>query len=151
MSVPQNEAYPHAIMHEFESYLDKRQARSPTTTLHFETEHIPESVSLRDMLQSSTHLCNPDPSNYLKNFSMSSRDEQNGYEKPFVNDIFPDLEYVPTKQNNQIQECSDKVPVLGFNFGKFDMNVIRKQLESTITDIAKRSMWPKGPTRPCFC
>ena len=54
--------YPHAIVYDFEAYLDKANIYSATKDLTFENVHLPISVSVSDTLnQQPTHLCERDP------------------------------------------------------------------------------------------
>ncbi|KAK3731200.1 hypothetical protein QZH41_006045 [Actinostola sp. cb2023] len=62
LPLPTTQTYPHAIVYDFEFYLDKSQASNPTKGLSFENIHTPISVSLGDTLDPQPeHLCNRDP------------------------------------------------------------------------------------------
>ena len=37
-----------------------------------------------------------------------------------------DLEYLPGKQQELVKQCYSQVPVVGFNSGKYDLQLIRK-------------------------
>jgi len=61
--------YPHAIVYNFEAYLDKAKIYSATKDLTLENVHVPISVSVVDTLnQQPTHLCERDPKDLIKKF-----------------------------------------------------------------------------------
>ena len=61
--------YPHAIVYDFEAYLDKAIIYSATKDLTFENLHVPISVSVVDTLnQQSTYLCERDPKVLIEKF-----------------------------------------------------------------------------------
>ena len=54
--------YPHAIVYNFEAYLDKAKIYDATRDLTFENVHVLISVSVGDTLnQQPTHLCESNP------------------------------------------------------------------------------------------
>ena len=58
----QNETFPHAIVYDFESYQDQGKREAPTTSLVFESEHVPVSVSLADTFdREPEHIVSKDP------------------------------------------------------------------------------------------
>ena len=57
-----NEAFPRAIVYDFESYQDPTKRTVATQDLAFEKEHIPVSVSLADTLKRKPeHICSKAP------------------------------------------------------------------------------------------
>jgi len=61
--------YPHAIVYDFEAYLDKAKIYSATKDLTFENVQAPISVSVGDTLnQQPTHLCERDPKVLIEKF-----------------------------------------------------------------------------------
>ncbi|KAK3727747.1 hypothetical protein QZH41_005204 [Actinostola sp. cb2023] len=42
------QTYPHALMHDFEAYLDRTKAHNSTKALEYENEHTAISLSLAD-------------------------------------------------------------------------------------------------------
>jgi len=50
--------YPHAIVYDFEAYLDKTKRYKPTANATYESVHVPISVSVGDTMDSQlAHLC----------------------------------------------------------------------------------------------
>jgi len=61
--------YPHAIVYDFETYLDKAKIYSATKDLTLENVHVPISVYVGDTLnQQPTHLCERDPEVLIEKF-----------------------------------------------------------------------------------
>ena len=61
--------YPHAIVYDFEAYLDKAKGYRPTTDLTYENVHVPISVSVGDtMANQPTHVCERDPKALIEKF-----------------------------------------------------------------------------------
>ena len=61
--------YPHAIVYDFEAYLDKTKQNKPTANLTYENIHVPISVSDGDIMDSQpTHICNVDPKALIASF-----------------------------------------------------------------------------------
>jgi len=59
MTVPEQTTvvYPHAVVYDFEAYLDKTKSYKPTSDLTYENTHVPISVSVGDTMDSQpTHL-----------------------------------------------------------------------------------------------
>ena len=137
-------------MYDVEAYLDERKALSPTTS-PIETEHTPISVSLGDTLNSSTHLCNADSNQLVEDFVDELR-RQGDQIREVVRQryLLDDLEFLPTKQKNLIQERCDQLPVLGFSSGKYDLNLIKEYFVDKITDTAKKIKVAKKANQTMF-
>jgi len=66
---PQTVVYPHAIVYDFEAYLDKTKRYKPTTDLTYENAHVAISVSVGDTMNSQpTQICNVDPKALIASF-----------------------------------------------------------------------------------
>ena len=142
MTVPEQTTvvYPHAIVYDFEAYLDKTKCYSPIADLTYENTqfftHVPISVSVGDsMNRQPTHICNVDPKALIASFM----DELNrrvtvlraDMEKRFIPD---DIELLPKKQQQRIRDWCAQVPVLGFNSGKYDLNLIKQYFVEELSD-----------------
>jgi hypothetical protein len=67
---PQTVIYPHAIVYDFEAYLDKTKSVNPTNDLTYDNTHVPISVSVGDtLLHEPVHLCDADPKALVKAFA----------------------------------------------------------------------------------
>ena len=127
-----NETYPHAIVFDFESYQDKTKASNPTRDLSYESEHVPISVSIADTLtQEPEYICSKDPEELITLFYQSLVQRQIIL-KDDVEEIYipKDIEYLANKQQKLIKQWCGQVPVIGFNSGRYDLNLIRKYLIS---------------------
>ena len=67
-----NETYPHAIVYDFEAYQDKTKESNPTRDLSYESEHVPVSVSIADMLNTEPeYIFSKDPEELISLFYQS--------------------------------------------------------------------------------
>ena len=133
---PQTQSYPHAIIYDFEAYGDKNQRKEPTKTLIIENEHVSASVSLVDSLEREpTHICERDPAVLVKKFMQElERREENIREQVRAAFKPDDINMLIKTQRLKIEEWCDQVPVLGFNSGKYDLNLIRKHFAELVAD-----------------
>ena len=123
-----NETYPHAIVYDFESYQDKTKACNPTPDLSYESEHVPISVSIADTINTEPeYICSRDPAELVRLFYQSMEQRQIILKQDAEEGYLPsDLEYLPKKQQERIKQWCGQVPMLGFNSGRYDLNLIRK-------------------------
>ena len=124
----QNETYPHAIVYDFESYQDKTKASNPTRDLSYESEHVPISVSIADTINTEPkYICSRNPDELISLFYESLVQRQRIIQEDAEERYLPsDLEDLPKKQQNLIKQWCGQVPVIGFNAGRYDLNLIRK-------------------------
>ena len=123
-----NETYPHAIVYDFEAYQDKTKASNPTRDLSYESEHVPISVSIANTLNPEPqYICSKDPDELISLFYQSlvqrSLLTRGDVEESYMP---PDLEGLPKEQQNLINQWCSQVPVVSFNSGRYDMQLIRK-------------------------
>ena len=123
-----SETYPHAIVFDFKVYQDNTKASNPTRDLSYGSEHVPISVSTADTLNPEPkYICSKDPEELIRLFYQSlvqrslliRGDTEERY-------MPPDLECLPGKQQELIKQWCSQVPVVGFNSGKYDLQLIRK-------------------------
>ena len=146
------QSYPHAILYDFEAYGDKNQRKEPTDMLIIENTHVPISVSVGDTFQREpTYICEKDPAVLIKKFleelERRGKNIRNRVRSEFMPD---DVKMLPKAQRIKIEEWCDQVPVLGFNSGRYDLNLIREISQSTYLTQPAKSEWPKTETRSCF-
>lgn len=62
--------YPHAILYDFESWLNKSQRNEVTKELAYEDVHVPITVSIGDTLEREpcTHICDANKKELIKKF-----------------------------------------------------------------------------------
>ena len=123
-----NETYPHAIVFDFESHQDKTKASNPTRYLFYKSEHVPISVSIADTINTDPeYICSNDPNELISLFYQSLVQRQIILKEDAEERYLPsDLEYLPKKQQERIKQWCEQVPVIGFNSGRYDLNLIRK-------------------------
>ena len=115
--------YPHAIVYNFEAFLNK------TKTTEAE-HHIPTSVSVADTLDTrKEHICNRDPKMLINEFINTLKCRAALIRADVRHRFLPtDVHMLSKKQQRVIEHWCDQVPVVGFNCGKYDLNLIKKQL-----------------------
>jgi len=66
---PKTVIYPHALVYDFEAYLDKTKRYKATANLTYENTHVPISVSVVYTIDSNpTHICERDPKALIEAF-----------------------------------------------------------------------------------
>ena len=123
-----NETYPHAIVYDFEAYQNKTKASNPTRDLSYESEQVPISVSIADTLNTEPqYICSKDPEELISLFYQSFV-QRSALIRADVEERYmpPDLEGLSEDQQNLIKQWCAQVPVVGFNSGRYDLNLIRK-------------------------
>ena len=123
---PQTQSYPHSILYDVEAYGDKNQRKEPTGTLTIENKHVPISVSVGDTLEREpTHICERDPAELVRKFMEElERREKNIRDQVRAAFIPEDINMLTKAQRFKIEEWYNQVPVLGFNSGRYDLNLI---------------------------
>ena len=136
----QTKSYPHAILYDFEAYGDNNQRKEPTSTLTIENAHVPISVSIGDTLKREpTHICEKDPAELVRKF-MEGLERRGKNIRTKVRDEFmpADVNLLPKDQRKKIEEWCDQVPVLGFNSGTYDLNLIKKYFAEKLADTTNK-------------
>ena len=122
-----NETYLHAIF-DFEAYQDRTKASNPTHDLSYESEHVPISVSITDTLNyEPKYICSKDPKELIRLFYQCLVQRRLILKDDVEERYMPeDLESLPEKQQGLIEQWCSQVSVIGFNSGKYDLQLIRK-------------------------
>ena len=110
------------------------EKETPTADLVFESEHVPVSVSLADTFDGEPkHISAKYPNELLRKFweALVRRGEilRERIRQRYVPE---DYELFSKRQQVTIRDWCNIIPVLGFNSGKYDLNVIKKYF---VTDI----------------
>ena len=135
---PQTQSYPHAILYDFEAYGDKNNRKEPTGTLTIENKHVSISVSVGDTLEREpTHICERDPAKLIRKFMEELERRGKNIQQQVRAAFMPDdINMIPKKfQRPKIEKWCNQVPVLGFNFGRYDLNLIREHFVKRLSDI----------------
>ena len=148
----QTKSYPHAILYDFEAYGDNNQRKEPTGNLTIENAHIPISVSIGDTLEREpTHICEKDPAELVRKF-MEELERRGKNIRTKVRDEFmpPDVNLLSKDQRKKIEEWCDQVPVLGFNSGTYDLNLIKKYFAERLADTTNKVRVAKNGNKIMF-
>ena len=148
----QMRSYPHAILHDFEAYGDKNQRKEPTGMLTIENTHVPISVSIGDTLEREpTHICERDPAELVHKF-MEELDRRGKNIRAQVKATFmpDDVKMLTKTQRLKIEEWCNQVPVLGFNSGRYDLNLIREHFAERLSDTTGKVRVSKNGNKIMF-
>ena len=152
-------SYPHAILYDFEAYGDKNKRKEPTDSLTIENEHIPISVSIGDTLEKepdtlkikTTHICEKDPAELVRKFMEELERRGKNIRKKVRDKFMPaDVNLIPKDQRKKIEEWCDQVPVLGFNSGTYDLNLIKKYFAEKLADTTNKVRVAKNGNKIMF-
>lgn len=131
------ELYPHVIFFNIETFGDTNWRKEPTNTLVLENVHVPISVSIGDKREPEpTYICDRNPENLCRRLFAELERRAEAIRFIARTRYMPiDTEYFPKKQRTKIEDWCNQVPVLGFNSGKYDLNVLR---EYSVEKIAEK-------------
>jgi len=149
----QTKTNPHAILYDFESYGDINYRKEPTGALTIENAHVPISVSVGDTLEREpTHICERNPAKLVRKFMKElERREKNIQDQVRAEFVPEDMRLLPKEQQQKISEWCNQVPVVGFNSGSYDLDLIKNHFASTLAEVSKKSEWPRRGTKLCSC
>ena len=148
----QIQSYPHAILYDFEAYGDKNQRKEPTGMLTIENTHVPISVSIGDTLEREpTHICEKDPADLVHKFMEElERRGKNIRDQVRAAFIPEDMNMLTKAQRLKIEEWCNQVPVLGFNSGRYDLNLIREHFAERLSDTTGKVRVAKNGNKIMF-
>jgi len=148
----ETKTYPHAILYDFESYGDKNYRKEPAGALTIENAHIPISVSIGDTLERKpTHICERDPAELVRKFMKEpERRAKNIQDQVRVEFVPEDVHLLPKEQWEKIREWCDQVPILGFNSGTYDLNLIKTYFASVLAEEEKKIRVAKKGNKVMF-
>ena len=114
------ETLPHAIVFDFEAVLDRSKRRQP--------------VSLADTLdREPVHICSRDPEELIGRFWEELERRGAVIRRQMAKYIPKDFHFLPAKQQCLILQWCRQIPVLSFNSGSYDLNMIKKHFVTKIT------------------
>ena len=148
----QTKSYPHTILYDFEAYGDNNQRKEPTDSLTIENAHVPISVSIGDTLEREpTHICERDPAELTRKFMEELERRGKNIRKQVRAEFLPaDLNLLPKDQRKKIEEWCNQVPVLGFNSGTYDLNLIKKYFAERLADTTGKVRVAKNGNKIMF-
>ena len=104
--------------------------------LTIENTHVPISVSIGDTLERErTHICERDPAGLVHNFIEELERRGKNIRAQVRAAFMPeDVKMLTKAQRLKIEEWCDQMPVLGLNFGRYDLNLIREHFTEHLSD-----------------
>ncbi|KAL9982461.1 hypothetical protein ACROYT_G004507 [Oculina patagonica] len=144
--------YPHAILYDFESYGDNNQRKEVTPFLTIENAHVPISVSIGDTLEREpTHICERDPAELVRKFMKELERRGKNIRARVRAEFMPeDINLLLKAQQRNIEEWCDQVPVLGFNSGSYDLNLIKNNFAKHLADTTGKVRVAKNGNKIMF-
>ena len=120
-------AYPHYIVFDFEALLQPMNQKQTNDLVHL-SKHIPVSVGIHDSLsESPTFIKHEDPKMLVKPF-VEELESRHALIVEDVNSIYPipdDFNMLSASDQEAWNDWLYKVAVIGFNSGKYDLNMIK--------------------------
>ena len=127
--------YPHFIVHDWEA-IQKPLNEQPTDDLTYIAKHVPVSVAIYDTLSGEpAYLVDKDPEKLVEKFMDALSKKRDAIVKD-VETKYPypsDFVMLPKKVKENWKEWVNQVPVVGFNSGKYDMNMIKEYFVKKIS------------------
>jgi len=153
-TLPQQETktYPHAIFYDFESWLDKSQRNQVTKELAYKDVHVPITVSIGDTLEREpTHTCDANKKELIKKF-MAELERCSAKIRAQVKAQFmsEDSHLLTRKGRRAIAQWCDQVPVLWFNSGRYDLNLIKDHFVELLANITANVQVGKNANTTMF-
>ena len=120
--------------------------------LTIENTHVLISVSIGDTLEREpTHICEKDPANLVHKFMEElERREKNIRDQVRAAFIPDDINMLTKAQRLKIEEWCNQVPVLGFNSGRYDLNLIREHFVGRLSDTTGKVRVAKNGNKIMF-
>jgi len=140
------------VFYDFEAYGDDKKRKRVTPMLTIENEHVPISVSIGDTMEREpTHICERDPEELVRRFVEELKRRGKAIRDQVRSEFVPeDVNLLPKKQRKQINEWCNQVPVLGFNAGRYNLNVIKKYFVEKIAETANKITVAKKGNKVMF-
>ncbi len=129
--------YPYFIVFDFEALL-RKLSREMTDDLTFNTKHIPVSVATTDNCTNKpAFLVNSNPEELIKDFITDLEHHREVIVEKVAREYpLPDEDSIPKNVLEQHRKWCGQVPVLGFNSGKYDINMIKEFFVKHMTEQA---------------
>jgi len=127
--------YPHFMVFDFEALMKALDLRK-TCDLTYHSRHTPISVAIYDSLKAEpTFIVNEDPKELTRLF-LEDLEKRQALIVEEVERLHPrpsDFKMLPKKVKARWGEWVNQVPVFGFNSGKYNLNLIKEHLVSTVS------------------
>ena len=135
--------YPHYIVFNFEALLESLN-ECRTSDLTYTSSQKPISVAIHDSLTDEpSFIVHENPKLLIRQFvaelerrqKLIVKDVEDSYPKP------DDFDMLPDRVQEDLKRWLNQVPVIGFNSGKYDLNLIKKYF---VEELAKADVIPLG-------
>ena len=148
----QTKTYPHAIFYDFESSQDSTRRKEATDYLTYENLYVPISVSIGDTLEREpTHICDPDAKELIRKFMEELKRRGENIRAEVRREFMPnDIHLFTRKRLRAMTEWCDQVPVLGFNCGRYDLNLIKEHFAELLADTTSKVQVAKKANTTMF-
>ena len=154
MPKKKTKVYPHAIFFDIETYGDKSFYEKRTEMFTIENAQTAISVSLADTLNPTpTHICDKNPKKMVERFFHELRKRGQEIRDEVKKEFLPsDFMLLPKKKKRRslINKWVNQVPVLGFNSGNFDLNVMNEFLVEKICETTDKPVVCKNGKKVMF-
>ena len=127
--------YPHLIVYDSEATLALLNEH-PADNLMYLSRHIPISVAIHDTLSKEpVYLVDENPDRLIERFIEALREKQ----KVIVVDVLKqhpylsDFQMFPGEVKEQWRQLVNQVPMIGFNSGKYDLNMVKEYFVKKIS------------------
>ena len=113
---------------------------------------MPISVSIGDTLEREpTPICDPDAKELIRKFMEELKRRGRNIRTLVKHEFMPeDMHLFTRKHRNDLMEWCDQVPVLGFNCGRYDLNLIKEHFAELLADTTNRVQVAKKRTPRCL-
>ena len=143
-----NKQYPYFIFYDFKALHDKSQAGRPTSRLVYESVHVPISVSIGDTKERApTFITDGDSKRLVARFMEEIARRAQVIRDAILADYMPPREIgLHNKAHARMVEWCAQVPVVGFNSGRYDLNLIKEHLVAELADLGNVHVGKKTNT-----
>ena len=120
--------YPHFIVYDFEAVLAPLN-KHPTDDLTYLSRHVPISDAVHDTFsKGSAYLVDKKPKRLIKQFVEALTEKQEAIAADVLKQhLYPsDFQMLPGEVQTQCRQWVNQVPVIGFNIGKYDLNMVKE-------------------------
>ena len=129
-------AYPHYIVFDFEALLEGMNQQQ-TKDLLYVSKHVPVSVAIHDSLSGSPTFIEHEDPKILVGLFVEELDRRRALIVKEVNELYPrpdDFDMLSKGDQKGWNEWVNQVAVMGFNSGKYDINMIKRYFVERIAE-----------------
>ena len=127
--------YSHFIAYDFEAILALLNEH-PTDDLTYLSRHIPISVAVHDTLSKEpVYLVDEKPKRLIERFIKVLTEKQEAIAADALKQHpYPsDFQMLPGEVQKQWRQWFNQVPLIGFNSGKYDLNIVKEYFVKKIS------------------